>query len=219
MIYPSTLTFLAELKENNHKEWFDANRDRYQESRENLISLVDQVLEGLVEFDHSVEGLEAKKCLFRINRDIRFSKNKSPYKTNMGAFMSKGGKQSYYAGYYVHLEPGSCFVGGGCYQPPAPELKKIRSYIDLSAAELREITSDKKFVDTFGGLQGEELKSAPAGFDKQHPDIDLIRRKDFFVGKNLEDHQVLSEGFAETLLDIFETMYPLNRYLNEAIDH
>ncbi|MEZ4828742.1 MAG: DUF2461 domain-containing protein [Bacteroidia bacterium] len=219
MIDPSTFTFLTDLKDNNHKEWFDANRDRYQNARENFIELVDQLIEGIVEFDAAVAGLDPRKCLFRINRDIRFSKNKSPYKTNMGAFMTKGGKQSYYAGYYLHMEPGSCFVGGGCYQPPAPELKKIRSYIEKSAAELREITSDKKFTDTFGGLQGEELKSAPAGYDKQHPDIDLIRRKDFFVGRNLEDSLVLSEGFADTLLDIFETMHPLNQYLNEAIDH
>lgn len=218
MIQSSTLEFLAELKENNHKEWFDANRDRYHEARDNFIDLVDHLIEGIVEFDPGLEGLEPKQCLFRINRDIRFSKNKNPYKINLAGYMARDGRKSPFAGYYIHIQPGECFLGGGAYHPASPELKKIRSHIDMTAAELREITSDKKFEETFGELIGDSLKTAPAGFPKDHPQIDLIRRKDFFVTAPLTDQDVLSDGLVDKALNLFKLIFPLNDFLNEAIE-
>ena len=217
MIQADTLSFLKELKKNNHKEWFDENRDRYQVARKNFIQTIDRIIEGISEFDPSLDALEAKQTLFRINRDIRFSKNKNPYKENMGAFMARGGRKSTYPGYYFHLEPGNIFIGGGCYRPAAPELARIRSHIDLEAAKLREITSDKKFISLFEHVKGDELKTAPKGYPKDHPDIDLLRKKSFFVMANLSDVDVLQDTFIEKALDIYEMVYPLNAFLNDAI--
>ncbi|MCB0835147.1 MAG: DUF2461 domain-containing protein [Bacteroidetes bacterium] len=218
MIQSETLQFLSELKENNHKEWFDENRDTYQKARQNFIQVIDRLIEGITEFDHTLDGLEPKHSLFRINRDIRFSKNKNPYKTNMGAYLARGGRKSIYAGYYFHLEPGNIFIGGGCYQPMAPELAKIRTHIDLEAAKLKKVTSGTTFSQLFEEIRGEELKSAPKGYPKDHPDIDLLRKKSFFVMTHLSDQDVQKENFVEKALDIYEKIYPFNQFFNEALE-
>lgn len=217
MIQAETFNFLRDLKENNHKEWFDANRPRYEAAKANFIQLVDFLIDGIHRFDPGVFGLEPKQCLFRINRDIRFSKNKAPYKHNLSAHIAAGGRKSPFAGYYIHLEPEQCFLGGGKYRPPSQELKAIRHHIDLNAPELRAILADKTFQETFGELQGDSLKTAPKGYPKDHPDIDLIKRKDFFVSYTFGEAEVLAEDFPEKVVDLFEVMHPMNRFFNEAL--
>jgi uncharacterized protein (TIGR02453 family) len=125
MISQSTIHFLADLKVNNNRDWFNANRIRYENSRSEYFAFVNQLIAGIKHFDHSIGTLEAKECTFRINRDIRFSPNKEPYKTNMGAYMARGGRKSPYAGYYFHLEPGASFVSGGIYMAPPENIKKF----------------------------------------------------------------------------------------------
>ncbi len=218
VIHPSTLAFLSDLKHHNAKVWFDENRSRYQEARKNIIQFVDHVLQDIVQYDADIQELEAKKCLFRINRDIRFSQNKDPYKTNLGAFISKGGRSSDYAGYYIHIEPGASMIAGGTYMPSSPMLKKIRHHIDFQGAELRKVLSEQKLIDFYGEMKGDQLKTAPKGFPKDHPDIDLLRFKSFILTRHLSDEEVLAEDFIDSLTSGFRRIHPFNRFLNEAMD-
>lgn len=217
MINPNTLQFLAELAENNHKEWFDANRKRYKAAREDYISLIHQLIQGISDFDEGVVGLEPKQCIFRINRDIRFSKNKAPYKTNFGAHIAPGGRKSPYAGYYMHLEPGKCFLAGGKYHPMPNELKNIRAHIEGNAPQLRAILAENNFAKLYGEFKGDSLKTAPKGYPKDHPDIDLIKRKDFFVVHECEEGKIHSEEFVDYVVEVFRVLRPLNAFLNEAV--
>ncbi|RMG29242.1 MAG: DUF2461 domain-containing protein [Bacteroidetes bacterium] len=217
MIAPSTLTFLSELKANNHKEWFAANRSRYEAARNNFLDFVDHLIDGIAEYDGGVAGLEPKKCMFRINRDIRFSKNKAPYKTNFGAHIAPGGRKSPYAGYYLHLEPGQCFLAGGKYHPQPEELRAIRTHIEGHAPRLRAILAEPEFQAVYGEMKGDSLKTAPKGYPKDHPDLDLIRRKDFFVVHECGEEVMLSEEFADYVVSVFKVVQPLNAFLNEAV--
>ena len=135
MLQPATLTFLKGLKKNNNKPWFDANRKKYEASKADFISFVDNTISAITKFDPAVSSLKAKDCIFRINRDIRFSKDKSPYKSNMGAYINPGGKKINTPGYYFHCEPGQSFAAGGLYIPEPGVLAKIRQEIDYSFAE------------------------------------------------------------------------------------
>lgn len=217
MIHQTTLTFLTDLAAHNHKEWFEENRSRYKAARENVISFVDELMEEMLEFEPDVQGLEARKCLFRINRDVRFSKDKSPYKTNFGASISRGGRKSGFVGYYLQIQPGSNMIAGGSYMPAGPELKKIRAHIDLHAPAFREILAAPSFVKHFGEMQGPELKTAPKGYERDHPAIDLLRKKSFTVFAEIDDAVVLEAGFKEQVLAHFKAMKPFLNYLNAAL--
>lgn len=217
MLQRETLKFLSDLKGNNNREWFDKNRSEYEHARDDFRAFIEDLIAEIIEFDGDLIGIEAKKSIFRLFRDVRFSKNKEPYKLNFGASLSKGGRKSPYAGYYIHLMPGNNFIGGGSYRPDAPELKKIRAYIEQNAADLHAITSDKQFKKYFGDLRGESLKSAPKGYPKDHPEIELLRMKGFFVLHEVSDEQFLQEGFAEKSAEILKIMHPLVEFLNEAI--
>lgn len=216
-IEPTTLHFLSDLAQNNNKPWFDENRDRYQLARKNFMQFIDHLIEGLSEFDPGIGVLEAKHCIFRINRDIRFSKNKDPYKSNFGANISRGGRKSRYSGFYIHLEAGQCFLAGGAYAPMPENLQKIRQRIDLQANELREIINKDRFKSLFGELKGDKLKTAPKGFPKDHPDIDLLRYKGMYVSHACGDEKILSDGFLSYALSVFEEMVPMNDFFNDAI--
>jgi len=218
MLQTDTFAFLHDLKAHNTKEWFDENRGRYQTAKDNVIALVDHLIEEIAGFDSDIRGLEAKQCLFRINRDIRFSNNKDPYKTNFGASISKGGRRSSYAGYYLHLQPGEVFVGGGIYMPPATTLKAIRAHIDRNAPDLRKVLNDPDFRATYGEIRGESLKTAPKGYEKDHPAIDLLRLKSFVVMRNYDDETALSAEFPRKVVDDFEVMKPMLDFLNGAVD-
>lgn len=144
MLQQNTLTFLSNLKKNNHKDWFEKNRNHYEDAKNNFLAFVTEVIALVEKIDPSIVGLEAKKCVFRINRDVRFSKDKSPYKTNMGASISKGGKKIQCAGYYFHLEPNNTFIAGGLWMPPAEQLQKLRQEIDYNFDEFKKIITKKK---------------------------------------------------------------------------
>ena len=211
------LSFLSALQKNNSKEWMDANKSDYQSSKKVFLQFVTELIEKTAKFDPTITGLLAKDCVFRINRDIRFSKDKSPYKTNMGAFIARGGKKTKGAGYYVHIQPENCFIGGGIYMPEAAELAKIRQEIDYNASALLEILSEENFKNTFGEMNGARLKTAPKGYPKDHPHIDLLRLKSFTVFTKVPETEVKKDNFLDEVSNKFLTMYAFNNYLNNAV--
>jgi uncharacterized protein (TIGR02453 family) len=214
----SVLLFLSELQENNNKIWMDEHRKWYEQSKESFIQLVDTILKGLQQVDEGLQGLEAKDCIFRLNRDVRFSKNKAPYKNNFAAYIAEGGKKSNAAGYYIHIQPdGESMLGGGIYNPPSEELSKIRQEVDYNPEGLRNIFASQKFRDLFGAIQGEKLAKAPKGYPSDHPYIEVLKLKSFFVFHKLTDDEVKSSEFPENALNILKEIAPLNEYLNVAI--
>jgi uncharacterized protein (TIGR02453 family) len=217
MLNPDLLTFLTELKENNNKEWFEKNRPRYKELREHFINFISLLIHEISAFDKSIGHPEAKKTVFRINRDIRFSPDKQPYKTNMGSFISGGGKKAALPGYYFHVEPGAGMLAGGMYMPPGPELKKIRKEIFENPEEYRSIINDKNFEETFGEIHGEKLKTAPQGYPKDHPDIELIRYKSYTVFREVDDSFFTGPDLMNESIRIYKSMKPLNDFLNRAL--
>ncbi len=218
MVHQETLEFLAGLAANNHKEWFDTNRKAYLAAKEDVLNVVTSLISGIASFDPEVGGLEAKKTVFRIFKDVRFSKDKTPYKTNMGAWIAPGGKGSTSAGYYLHIQPGgNSFVAGGSYMPPSNILRSIRDAIDYDAETLEKILAEPDFVKTFGELEGAKLKTAPRGFAKDHPSIELLRHKSFVVSRKLSDKEMTSPKLVEKAVQHLSHLYPLNSYLNKAI--
>lgn len=196
----------------------DAHRDDYQAARESFIELICYLLRRLEAEDEGLQGLDPKKCLFRINRDIRFSKDKSPYKTNFGAALAEGGRNSESAAYYLHLQPNNeSFIGGGLYQPSSEMLAKVRQEVDYNASELRTIASASDFKKYFGEIQGDSLKRAPKGYDPDHPNIALLKLKDYIVLRKLTDDEVTNERFPEQAFAVFKTMIPFVHYLNVAV--
>src|SRR5690606_31944430 len=182
MISKESLKFLSDIKKNNNREWFHANKPRYEKYKKEYQSVVGEILQEMQKYDPSLKHLEIKDCQFRINRDIRFSADKSPYKTNMAIWMSAGQKNTNLAGYYIHIEPGASFVAGGVYWPESADLKKIRNEIAFFHDDLVKIVSDKKFKTEFGELDRDEnnsLKTAPKGFEKDHPAIEFLKLKYF----------------------------------------
>ena len=168
--------------------------------------------------EEEMAGLEPKDVMFRINRDIRFSKNKNPYKENMGAFMAPGGRKAEFGGYYVHVQPhDESFVAGGVYMPSPENLKKIRQEIDYNPQELKQLMEAPAFAGLWGGMMGEQLKTAPKGYPKDHPNIELLRHKSFVVMRKLTDAEMRSEGIVDTLLGYFDLLRPMNAYFNVAV--
>ena len=212
------LHFLAELEQHNNKEWMDEHRDWYQQAKDEFLGLVRYLLGEMTVVDEGLLGLQPKDCIFRINRDIRFSKDKSPYKNNFGVFMAEGGKKSPNAGYYLHIQPGDeSFIGGGMYHPDSETLAKVRQEIDYNAAELKKITDKEDFKQYFGAIQGDKLKRAPKGYDPSHPNIELLKLKDFVVMHKLTDNELQSEDFKDKAVDMFRAMEPFVHYLNVSI--
>lgn len=210
-------SFLEELKQNNHKEWFEANKERFKACRADFEVLVQKVIDQLATEDASLEGVKAKDCIFRIYRDVRFSKDKTPYKTSFSACIAEGGRKSAGAIRYLHLEPGNTILAGGIYRPESDRLKKIRQEIDYNADPLKAILSDPGFTKYFNGLNGEKLKRPPKGYDSEHPDVELLKFKSYTVFHNMPDTGVLDSGFFEEGIKVFGAMSAFNAYLNEAV--
>jgi uncharacterized protein (TIGR02453 family) len=215
-IKKSTLDFLTAVKCNNNRDWFNANRSSYLDAKDNFESFVQEIIDEIVLFEPIMKGLEAKSCVYRINRDIRFSNDKSPYKSHFGAFIVQGGKKNgdKYAGYYFHIEPGKSILAGGAYMPPAPWLSAIREKISDYPDEFIKITKAKDFVKYFGSMDGEKLKTAPKGYPKDHPQIELLKFKSYLVVNEAPDKLVLSSGYSDHVINVFKAMKPLNDYLN-----
>ncbi len=217
-INKSTLEFLSDLKKHNDREWFLKNRNRYLETKLNYESFVQAVIAGISIFDPILKGLEASSCTYRINRDIRFSNDKTLYKTHLGAFIVRGGKQNgdRFAGYYVHIEPGNnSMIAGGAYIPPAPWLKVIREKIDEQGDKFLKIIENKEFVNYFGQLEGEKLKTAPKGFPKDHPHIELLKLKSYLVVRMISDKEIISRDCFSLIIRASKVMKPLNDFLND----
>ncbi|MCF8296563.1 MAG: DUF2461 domain-containing protein [Saprospiraceae bacterium] len=214
------ISFLKEIAANNNREWYHANKQKYVDSKAELESLVSELLPELQKFDKTISGILPKDTLFRIFRDVRFSKNKEPYKTNMGAFIAKDGRKSIYSGYYIHIEPGKSFVGGGIYMPQAENLKAIRKEIYYNVDEYKAILADKNFKKYFGEISdmGDSLKKAPKDFPADFPDIELLKAKHFVCGHNLTDEQIASPDILKTVIKAFHVMSPLNNFLNRALN-
>ena len=217
MLHINTVAFLSELADNNNKPWFDANRDRYTEAKEDYEILVGNVLAGLATLDPAFSEQKAKDCIFRIFRDVRFGKDKTPYKAHFGAYFSKGGKKFPGAGYYLHLEPGGkTFAGGGLWMPEPAVLKAIRQEIDYNFDEFTGIINNKKFKKLFPEVNGESAKKTPVGYTEDNPAIKYLKLKSFTVGHNIADKNITSKTLVKTALDAFTTMQPLVDFLNRA---
>jgi uncharacterized protein (TIGR02453 family) len=216
-IIKSTLDFLRAIKDNNNRDWFLEHRKSYDEARHNFEQFVQVIIDNIIEFEPIMKGLEVKSCTYRFNRDIRFSNDKSPYKSHLGAFIVRGGKKNgdKLAGYYFHIEPGKSMVAGGAYMPPAPWLSAIREKINDEPEKLSEIISAQDFIKYFGKIDGEKLKTAPKGYPSNHPQIDLLKLKSYLVINEVKDEFVVSEKFIDHVMNVIRAMKPLNDYLNE----
>ncbi|NNC84201.1 MAG: DUF2461 domain-containing protein [Flavobacteriales bacterium] len=215
---PDTLKFLRQLKKNNDREWFEKNKDRYKAAQADLIAFVDALIPELAKFDSGIKGIEAKKTVFRIYRDVRFSKDKSPYKLNMGAHVQGGTKMQPKAGYYIHIQPDNCFLAGGAYHPPAAWLKAIRSEIHYNAGDMKKVLRSASFKKYFGEIEGEKLKTSPRDYPADHPEIELLKMKSFLAVHELDDTQVTNKGFKAHCIKVFKALYPFDAYLNMALD-
>ena len=222
MISPSTISFLKALKKNNNKPWFDKNREKYLDAKQNFEEFVALLLQKMVLFDEDLKDLSVKECSFRINRDIRFSKNKTPYKINFSAYFSRGGKKSIYSGYYFHLQPGgNSFAGGGLWRPEASELKKVRQEIDYCFPEFKKIINAPTFKKNYGELARDEnqmLVKVPKGYEKENPAADFLRMKSFVASKNIPDTGLTQAILSREIIQSFKALMPLVKFLNRAFE-
>ncbi|HET6254442.1 MAG TPA: DUF2461 domain-containing protein [Puia sp.] len=220
MIKTSTFKFLKDLKKNNNKTWFEKNKTAYLDAKEDAEHFVEQLIEGLGKIDADIKPLHVKDCTYRIYRDVRFSSDKTPYKTHMGAFLNKGGKKVPTAGYYFHAEPGQSMAGGGLWMPMPAELNKVRQEIDYNFAEWSKITGARRFVKYFSnGLdQGEILTRPPKGYDAENPAIGFLKLKSFVVTRKLTDEQMTSRSLLKEVLNTFESMKEFVYFLNRSLE-
>src|ERR1035437_5453073 len=201
-----TLAFLKKLKKNNNRDWFLKNKPVYEEAKKEFEIIIADTIIHSIKFDKKLVGLEAKKTLFRINRDVRFSKDKSPYKTNFGSFINSGGKNSTLPGYYIHIEPGNSFIAGGCWMPMPDKLAAIRQEIDYHLNDFKHILSRKEFKKYFGGKLSDEEKlvNPPKGYDKENPAVEFLKFKHFVVLHKVDDKKLLSPKFSQYAADVFK---------------
>ncbi|WP_042723218.1 DUF2461 domain-containing protein [Flavobacterium sp. B17] len=213
-ISPKVFDFLKKLAKNNNREWFTENKNLYTEAQGNIILFLEDLIKEMSEFDAELGKIDAKKSLFRIYRDTRFSKDKTPYKTNFGASLGMG-KGSQKGGYYLHLEPGKSFIAGGIYMPESSVLKTLRKEISLYGQDFIKILNDKEFKKYFPELdQDDKLKKVPQGFEKEDPMAEYLKLKSFIVVYNFKDDEITDKNASQDLSKIFKAMKPLNDFLN-----
>lgn len=214
-IDPSTLKFLKNLSQNSNREWFTENKNIYIEAQKNVLLFVENLIEEMSTFDEEILKIDAKKSLFRIYRDVRFSKDKSPYKTNFGAGLGMG-KGKKITGYYLHIEPGKSFLAGGVYQPESSVLKEIRREIAASSKEFLAILEQKEFRNNFRGLSVEsKLKRVPNDFEKDHPMAEFLKLKNFIVTHPISDEELMNKNTVKNFAKIFKSIKPLNDFLEK----
>ncbi len=218
MISKTVFQFLNELKTHNDRNWFTANKHWYQEARAEFESFITELIGQIATFDPPILRLEAKNCIFRIYKDIRFSKDKKPYKINFGAHLVDTHERPHdRAGYYIHIEPGNCFLAGGAYMPPSSWLNAIRESINSNGEKLIKILQSASFKKYFDGINGEQLKTKPRNYPEDHPYIDLLRYKSYTVMHNVSDLDVMSDNFLLYAVDVFKILKPFDDFLNESI--
>lgn len=221
MIASSTIQFLKELKKNNRKEWFDANRSRFESAREDFETFAADIIRKFGRIDETIAHLEPRATTFRQHRDVRFSKDKSPYKVNMGMYLSKGGRKGIQAGYYFHLEPGGSMAGGGLWLPMAPELKKVRQEIDYNWDEFRKLVQSKKFKAVFGDLEsGDDVKLSrpPKGYEADNPALEYLKLKSFISTHKIADAELGFKELSKKVTAYFEALKPVVDFLNRAVE-
>jgi uncharacterized protein (TIGR02453 family) len=221
MLEPQTLKFLSQLKKNNNKPWFDSHRAQYEAARIDFSNFIQLVIDAVQKSDTTITGLTAKECQFRINRDIRFSKDKRPYKENFGAFICRGGKKSIYAGYYFHLAPGNSFIGGGLWQPEPENLKKVRQEIDYIWEVFSSILKYKNFKKIYGDLyKGEDmsLSRMPKGYEEDNPAIDYLKLKSLIAETEITDEELTKSTLHKKTVAAFEALQPLLNFINRSLD-
>ena len=211
------LKFLTDLSKNNNREWFEENKKRFLEAKTNFEEIVQGYIDEIAKFDTGITGLQAKKCVFRIYRDVRFSKDKSPYKLNFGASMTEGGRKTANPGYYIHIKPGECFFGGGLYHPEADDLKKVRQEIDYNSKSFVGMVESKKFKETFGEIWGDKLKRPPKGYDVDHPQIEYLKLKDFVALHKVNDAAIRKGDFIKNGIKVYKMIKPFNDFLKTAL--
>ncbi|HNP24585.1 MAG TPA: DUF2461 domain-containing protein [Panacibacter sp.] len=222
MLQPASIRFLKDLRKNNNKEWFEKNRKQYEAAKEDFAQLVQTLIDRFANKDEEIAQLKAKDCTFRINRDVRFSKDKSPYKTNMGASINKGGKKTMTAGYYFHFEPGNSFVGGGLYAPMPEDLKKVRQEIDYSFDEFKEVIGSKKFKAIYGDLNRSNeysLSRPPKGYEQDNPAIEYLKLKSFVAMTTVSDAELTGKELVKKITDAFEALMPMVKFMHRALEH
>ncbi len=215
------IPFLKKLKKNNNREWFNENKAEYLEVKAVVEQFTEKVLYGVSQFDKDLREMTAKRSIFRIYRDTRFSHDKTPYKTHIGIFISKGGAKAEVGGYYIHFEPNGCFMGGGVYGLQSEGLRKVRNGIYYNSAEFKKILASAAIKRDFGGKldeYGNHLKTAPKGFDKDFPDIDLLKYRHYFLSHDVSDKEACSDGYANEVIKLCKELYPFVSVLNSAID-
>ncbi len=222
MFHTSTVNFLKELKKNNNKPWFDSHREKFFSAKKDFENFIEKIISLTSSFDDDIKDLQVKNCTFRINRDIRFSKDKTPYKTNMGASFNKGGKKSIFAGYYFHLEPGGkSFAGGGLWMPDTVELKKLRQEIDYCLPEFKKLLSNSSFKKQYNGLEMNEaqmLVNIPKGYEKENPAAVFLRLKSFVATKNIADNLLQTPQLVNEVNSAFKALMPLVKFMNRAME-
>ena len=219
MIQRHTFDFLTELVENNNREWFQANKERYDAARENVIEFTTALIKLMHKIDPGVDAsLDSKKCVMRIYRDIRFSKNKTPYKNNFGVSIPTRGLKLGGAEYYLHITPDKSFIAGGYWMPEAGHLKSIRQEIDYNGHDLKKIIDDPGFIKLFGDFRKQDqLKSIPRDYSADNENIELLKLKSFIAQRQIKNEELLKENAAEMVAAICGRIYPLNVFLNSAI--
>lgn len=218
MLTQESLDFLKKLEKNNNREWFLKNKPAFEAANDNIAAFTGSLIAQIGRFDQAVGGIDPKTCVFRIYRDIRFSKDKSPYKTNLGAYIAPGGRKSMQPGYYFHIQPGHCFLAGGKHIPDGSELQKIRTAINKDLAAFRKIVEKKSYRDAFGELRGDHLKAVPKGFDPESPAVEFLKLKEFMAFVEFPDDKIVTAAdFPKTLAKIGKEMYPLISFLRDAL--
>lgn len=214
------LAFLRELRENNNREWFNENKERYVRLKKEFDVFTGVLIDKITLFDPEIRGLEVKDCVYRIYRDVRFSPDKSPYKTHFASYIAtKGGRNSRRGGYYIHIQPDGCFLSGGIYCPEPAVLKKLRQDVYDNVDEFKQILDNKEFKKDFSGLDNTNiLKNVPSPFPKDCPDGDLLKHKDYTVLSPKLDSFFETGDVLSKILTVFEKLYPFNRFLNYTID-
>lgn len=221
MITKDALQFLADLIANNNTEWMHANKKSYEIYKKDYHSFIASVLAEMKPLDKSLEPLEVKNCTFRINRDIRFSKDKSPYKNNMGMWLTQNKKSKNSPGYYIHYEKENCFIAGGVWCPEAGELKQIRKEIEFFHDDLEKIVANKNFKTNFGTLSREDgnvLKKAPKGYDPNHPAIEFLKLKSYTASHKIDEKLFTDNNFSKIIAQKLIVLKPLNDFLTRALE-
>lgn len=219
MIEPKTFSFLKDLSENNNRDWFNTNKGHYDDAKNNVLDFVSELVMELSILDREVpENLNPKDCVMRIYRDIRFSLNKTPYKTNIGIGISPYGKNFKGPGYYLHIEPDKSFVAGGSWFPEVNNLRAIRQEIDYNNSHLLEVTDNEKFKKYFGELDREgALKTSPKGYPADHPHIHILKLKSFTASHYLSNQELMQPNAVKNVAEGFCNLYPLIKFLRNAI--